>query len=343
VSDFALAWSGRVAAWDAALTAVRACLRSRGLLEVTTPVRVAEPAPEPWIEPVACAPGFLSTSPELAMKRMLCRGAGSIFEVAHVLRKSEHGALHREEFHLVEWYRVPESGPAGLDAVIGDVEAIVAAVFAAVAPWRIEPALAPRSWTRIAFFHLVERTTGLVLDGTEDDEALARACAASSIGALPEPAASDPEVRTLERWTAFFTAVSDAALDPWLAEQARAGQGVHVLEFPAVLAALAEHDRDANGRAIAARFESHACARELCNGYRELRDATEQRRRFAQVLALRDAHGLAPLPMPEAFLADLATLGLPACAGAALGLDRLLAAALGVTTLDEMTLHLDAP
>ena len=298
-----------------------------------------EPAPEPWIEPVAAPPGFLATSPELAMKRMLCRGAGSIFEVAHVLRKSEHGALHREEFHLIEWYRVDE----GLDAVIADVEAIVDEVFDAVAPWRTGEAAAPRAWMRVGFFDLVATTSGLVLRGDEDDDALARACASAKIGALPEPAARDPDVRTLERWNAFFTAVSDAFLDPWLAATAQAGQGVHVVEFPAVLAALAEHERDANGRATAARFESHACARELCNGYRELRDAIEQRRRFAHVLALRDAHRLAPLPMPEAFLAELATLGLPPCSGAALGLDRLLAAALGAATLDDVTLHLGAP
>jgi lysyl-tRNA synthetase class 2 len=107
-----------------------------------------------------------------------------------------------------------------------------------------------------------------------------------------------------------------------------------------MLAALAEHDVDAHGRAIAARFESHACARELANGYRELRDATEQRRRFTSVLALRDAHGLPALPMPEAFLADLATRGLPRCSGAALGLDRLLAAALGAASLADIALHL---
>lgn len=333
----ALPWPVRVAAWDAAITAVRACSRARGLREVTTPVRIEAAAPEPWIEPVAAPPGFLATSPELAMKRMLCRGAGSIFEVAHVLRAGERGASHREEFHLVEWYRVD----ADIEAVMADVEAIVAAVVDAVAPLRVGEIAAPRSWTRIAFFDLVEQTTGLALVGDEDDAALEWACAGSPIGALPEPAARDPQVRTLERWTAFFTAVSDRALDPWLAAAAASGQGVHVVDFPAVLAALSERDRDARGRAIAARFESHAFARELCNGYRELRDADEQRTRFTTVLGLRAAHGLSPLPMPEAFLADLATLGLPACSGAALGLDRLLAAALGAASLDDVTPHLD--
>jgi len=331
-----LAWADRVAAWDAAVAAVRGCLRARGLCEVTTPVRIEAPAPEPWVEPVAAPPGFLATSPELAMKRMLCRGVPAIFEVAHVLRQAEHGAMHREEFHLVEWYRPGEP----LAAVQADVEAIVAAVFEAVAPWRTGAVAAPRSWTTIGFFDLLARTTGLALVGDEDDEALARAWASSGLGGVVEPAARDPEVRTLERWTAFFTAVSDAALDPWLTTASAAGQGVHVVDFPAVLAALAEHARDDAGRAVAGRFESHCCGRELCNGYRELRDADEQRRRFATVLAMRAAHGLPALPMPAAFLHDLATLGLPPCCGAALGLDRLLAAALGVATITDATLHL---
>lgn len=326
----ALAWPVRVAAWDAAIAAVRACLRARGLVEVTTPVRIDAAAPEPWIEPVAAPPGWLATSPELAMKRLLCRGSGSIFEVAHVLRAGERGAQHREEFHLVEWYRVD----AGLSDVQADVEAIVAAVFDAAAPWASTDVVAPRAWRRVGLLDLLAQTTGLALRGDEDDDALARAWA--TIGAPVEPASSDPQVRTLERWTAFFTAVADTALDPWLAQ---AAQGVHVVDFPAPLAALSQCDRDPTGRAIAARFESHVAGRELCNGYRELRDAVEQRRRFATVLAMRSAHGLPALPMPEAFLHDLEALGLPPCCGAALGLDRLLVAALGVATLDDATLH----
>ncbi|HET6584309.1 MAG TPA: hypothetical protein VFG69_12690, partial [Nannocystaceae bacterium] len=74
---------------------------------------------------------------------------------------------------------------------------------------------------------------------------------------------------------------------------------------------------------------------------RELRDAAEQRTRFATVLAMRAAHGRPPLPMPEAFLSELATLGLPRTCGAALGLDRLIAAALGAPTLDAVALHLE--
>ena len=120
-------WPERVRLWDAALSAVRDYFREQGLREVSTPVRVPAVAIEPFIEPIAAPPMLLATSPELAMKRLVARGSGSIFQISHVFRRAEVGERHSEEFHLVEWYRVG----ATLEQVTGDVEAIVARVFAA--------------------------------------------------------------------------------------------------------------------------------------------------------------------------------------------------------------------
>jgi lysyl-tRNA synthetase class 2 len=324
----ALAWDRRVAAWDAALTAVRATLRAGGLREVSTPVRVAAPAIEPYIDPIAAPPGFLATSPELAMKRLLCRGVGSIFQVSHVFRRAEVGARHAEEFHLVEWYRVG----AGLSAVLADVEAIVAAVHAAVG------AEAPR-WRRVGFFDVFAETTGAALRGDEDDAQLRAALPASLAAAVGDGRASltDPQARALAAWTAVFSAWSDRCLDPWLA---RVGGGVHLEDFPAALAALAER-AEVGDRALARRVESHVRGVELANGYLELRDPAEQRRRFAAVNALRVADGQAALPLDEAFLGELGEL--PPCAGMALGLDRLVMLACGASRLDAVSLALGAP
>ena len=112
---------------------------------MSTPIRSREVALEPWIEPLAAGEQWLATSPELAMKRLLARGGGSMFQIAHVFRAAEIGARHREEFHLIEWYRAP----GDLPDVIADVERLVAAIFAAVAPLLGEQRpLAPRSWMR---------------------------------------------------------------------------------------------------------------------------------------------------------------------------------------------------
>jgi elongation factor P--beta-lysine ligase len=141
-----LPYARRVAVWDAALAVVRAHLREQGLREVSTPVRVVAPAIEPYIDPIAAPPGFLATSPELAMKRLLARGSGPIFQVSHVFRQAERGDRHREEFHLLEWYRLGGE----LRALEADVEALVAAVFTAVGS---EP---PARWLRADFFALFE-------------------------------------------------------------------------------------------------------------------------------------------------------------------------------------------
>lgn len=332
-----LSYERRVAVWDAAFAVVRAHLRSAGLREVSTPVRVLAPAIEPYIDPIAAPPGYLATSPELAMKRLLCRGSGPIFQISHVFRQAERGDRHREEFHLLEWYRLGGE----LRLLEADVEAVVAAVYTAVGA---EP---PRRWLRADFFALFEQTCGVVLRGDEDDAEL-RTLLSPQLAAHVWPDRGvdrdplgdrDPEVRRLAAWTALFSAWSDLHLDPWLSGQV--GVGVHLGNFPAALAALAQRSRQA-GRAVAHRLESHVGGVELANGYLELQDADEQRRRFLTVDALRGALGQSSLPLDEDFLRELGEPGLPQCTGMALGLDRLIMLACGRRRLDDISLALGA-
>ncbi|MFO0635849.1 MAG: amino acid--tRNA ligase-related protein [Nannocystaceae bacterium] len=322
----------RVRVWDAALGAIASCLRGRGLRQIQTPPVVDEVALEPWIEPVGVGERFVQTSPELTMKRLLADGAGASFQLAAVARSGEHGQWHREQFVLLEWYR---DAPA-LAAVRADAEAVIAAVAEALAPWRDVSVPVPSRWRTVAWLDALAQHTGVALRGDEDGDAVLRVCASRL--RLPSLRARTPEARTLEAWTALFTALCDEALDPWLRARAAVGEGVHVVEFPAPLSALSEHERDGSGRAIAARFESHGFGRELCNGYRELRDGVEQRRRFDAVAQLREAVALPPLPMPEQFLALLEQGRLPPCAGAAMGVDRLVALAAGADSLDAIAL-----
>lgn len=324
----ALAWPARVQLWDAALAAVRGYLREQGLREVSTPVRVRAVAVEPFIDPIAAPPGLLATSPELAMKRLLCRDSGPIFQISHVFRRAEVGARHSEEFHLVEWYRLG----ADLTPLLADVEAIVARVFAATGA--IEHA--PKDWERVSFVAVVAATCGARLRGDEDASALLaalpRALAVEVADALAPARAAEPATQTLLAWTAFFSAWSDMYFDSWL----KGHQGVHLVDFPAPLAALAVLDAD--DPALARRAECHAFGLELANGYVELRDGAEQRRRFETVNRLRATYAAPPLPVDEAFLADLPSL--PPCAGIALGLDRLVMLAAGRTQIADVSLAL---
>lgn len=332
MSRAALPWDRRVAVWDAAMLAIRDVLRRGGMREVSTPCRVAAPAIEPYIEPVPAGARWLATSPELAMKRLLCRGSGPIFQLSHVFRGGEQGERHSEEFHLLEWYRLGTD----LEVLAGDVEAIVAAVFAAVGA----EARVPRRWRRVGFFDVFAATTGVQLRGDEDAAGLAAAIAGDELHAevfrdpLGPLAAADLEVRSFATWLAVYS-VWSPRLDAWLRGQG----GVHVVDFPAPLAALAER-ADAGGRAVARRMESYVGDVELANGYRELRDAAEQRRRFALVNRLRGAHDREALPIDEDFLGDLARPGLPACTGIALGVDRLIMLACEAPSLWDISLAL---
>ncbi len=340
----------RVLAWDAALAAVRSELRGSGLAEVVTPVRLAAVAIEPFIEPIAAPPGLLATSPELPMKRLLCHGAPSCFQIAPCFRAGEVGDLHREELHLIEWYRLHADTPA----LRLDVERVVTAVFEAVASVLSEPGLPepPRRWTQVGMLDLVDETLGVKLRGDEAPDELAAALRPVS-AALGDPLATVPHARlaphprahALAAWTAFFSAWCDARLDPWLHEHE--GEGTHLVEFPLALAALSapgsRTGSSSHAPCVAHRFESHVHGRELANGYRELRDPDEQRLRFEAVNALRVALDLPRLPIDEAFLADLHAPGLPPCAGVALGLDRLVLLASGRDRLGDVAIELGRP
>jgi lysyl-tRNA synthetase class 2 len=344
--------------WDAALAAVRTQLRLAGLREVSTPIRVDAVALEPWIEPLESGDKWLATSPEIAMKRLLGRGSGSLFQIAHVFRAAERGAQHSEEFHLIEWYRDQQGTQVGITPGMHDVENIVAAVFEAVGTVLAgHGGHAPTRWRRVNLIDLMGETLGVRLVGDEPAQAIeplldrVRTAAGIVLDAgergrpqdfglgsgpaqSPSPPGPDPELAGLLAWTELFSLWSDRHFDTWLAKL-EPGVGVHVEGFPASLAALAELEPD---RRSAARFESHVGGVELANGYRELRDPIEQRRRFELVAGLRAHHELAPLPMPEAFLAELHAL--PACIGVALGLDRLVALACGRSRLSEVALTL---
>lgn len=321
----------RAKLWDAGFAALRGYLRAEGMLEVSTPWCVDEVAIEPYIEPVRAGQRYVITSPELWMKRLLCAGVGSSFQVAHVARQGEAGELHTPEFHLAEWYRAPGS----LSDLQADVEAIVEAVSSRVGAAGGKPRRIDR-WERWNFFELFACTTGAELgegasvavlrDLTNDLGARIGAAPLDARGPVPE------EVEKLWLWSALLSAWSDAGLQPWLDD--RSDVGVHLEGFPPELAALATVQ---NGRAR--RSESFVFGVEIANGYEELRDSLEQRRRFERVNALRRFHGDPALPMPERFLASLdAGDGLPECAGIALGLDRVLMIAAGVDRLADISL-----
>ena len=298
---------------------LRRFFADRGVLEVETPLLSRAGTTDPQIQSFHTrytGPGaahgrelYLATSPEFAMKRLLAAGSGPIYQVCKAFRQGESGALHNPEFTLLEWYR------PGFDhfRLMDEVEALLVAL----ADGRLREGDAER----VSYAELFRRHLGL--DPHQAGEAELARCAADF------PALAG--VGGLDR---------DGWLDLLMSHviQPRLGldRPVFVYHYPASQAALARV-RPATGDrpAVAERFELFLGGVELANGFHELTDAAEQRRRFEGDARRRRALGLPPVPMDENLLAALQA-GLPPCAGVALGVDRLLMTINGMTKLTEI-------
>lgn len=285
------------------LAAIRAFFDARGVLEVDTALLGPAPSADPQQQCLdVVLPGggrrYLQPSPEYAMKRLLAAGSGSIFQICKAFRAGEEGPRHRTEFTLVEWYRVG----FGYRALMNEVAALVCGLLGC-----------PPAQT-FSYGELFERHAGLD-PLTASDDALWRRVAAAGI----EPS---PALRAAGRDAALdllLTAVVEPAIAPLGA--------VFVHDYPASQAALARLRPDRPE--LAERFELYVDGIELANGFTELTDAAEQRRRFEADNRARQAQGLPQVPLDEGLLAALQQ-GLPDCAGVALGFDRLLMLACGL-------------
>lgn len=293
----------------AILAAIRAFFAARGVLEVETPALSPAGVPDPALESITATVHslgqslhYLHTSPEFAMKRLLALGSGDIFQICRVFRDDELGRWHQPEFTLLEWYRV------GWDdlQLMTEVEALLATALAATSG--SADATANRS-VRVRYADALQHAIG-VQPGAPTPVLVNKLCAAGiDVPAnLPHDAVLD---------LAFSTAVV-ASFD------ASAFTFVH--DYPASQAALAR--LKPGEPPVAARFEVFSGGIELANGFHELTDAGEQRRRFLAELATRGRAGRHVPPLDEELLAALAA-GLPDCAGVAVGVDRLVALAMG--------------
>ncbi len=266
----------------------------RGFREVRTPALVECPGMEPHIVPFQVGEaGWLQTSPEFAMKRLLAGGLEKIFQLATVWRDEPDAPTHRREFTMLEWYRAW----AGEQEIMADTEALVAQLALAVhgkpaIPWRGGAIDVSTPWPRLSTEELFRTFAGVEL--LEDD--LRAACARLGI-----------ETVDADDWDDLYFRIWLDVVEPRLP----ADRAVLVTRYPASQAALAVVDGP-----WAKRFEAYAGGLELGNAFEELTDPVEQRRRFE-----RDRRVPGP-PLPEAFLAALED-GMPPSGGIAMGVDRL--------------------
>jgi elongation factor P--(R)-beta-lysine ligase len=299
------------------LRRIRTFFDHAGVLEVDTPALSTAAVTTPQIASFGTAwqgPGplhghrlYLHTSPEFAMKRLLAAGSGSIYQLCKVFRDGESGCLHNPEFTLLEWYR---TGYDHLD-LMDEVERLLTRVLEGILPLA-------------GVHHWAWRDLFIEFAGLD-----------------PFQAGIDEFASLLEAKHAVVPiGMQEAGLDDWRdlvmthVIEPRLGTGlVFVRDYPASQAALARIRP--GDPPVASRFEAYLNGVELANGFHELADPGEQRRRF-EVELMQRAQGHLPLvPVDERLLHALSS-GLPDCAGVALGLDRLLMLACGASCLSDV-------
>jgi len=292
---------------------IRDYFAEQQVLEVETPVLAVCGTSDPQIDSLlthvrGCnndRPLYLQTSPEHAMKRLLAAGSGPIYQIGKVFRDAESGKLHSPEFTLLEWYR------PGFDhhALMNEVEELVARLLGIDEPAQ-----------RLSYAALFRRY--LDMDPLRVDVETLRACAARlNLGVTGLGDDRD----------AWLDLLLSHVIQPQLATSSGRGRMLFVYDYPPSQAALAR----INGEGLAERFELYLDGIELANGYHELHDSREQRRRFEHDNRQRQAMGKSQMPVDEDLLAALEK-GLPDCAGVALGLDRLILCAAGAKTLAQV-------
>jgi elongation factor P--(R)-beta-lysine ligase len=292
------------------LNLARAYFERTGALEVETPVLVRAAVTDVHLESLEVRRsdgtriGFLHTSPEYAMKRLLCAGAPDVYQVARVFREGERGRRHNLEFTMIEWYRL------GIDhiALMADVEALLRAL--------LEPLRSVGPTVHVTYAEAFQTALGvdpLAATTGEIEAALQRA-------GVDVPAALHDD--------------RDGLLDLGMATQATArfaqDRVTFMRDFPASQAALARITGP-----VAARFEAFWGGLELANGFHELGDSMEQAQRFAADAATRRARGQPERDADQALL-DALSAGLPPCAGVALGFDRVVMVAAGAHQIDDV-------
>jgi lysyl-tRNA synthetase class 2 len=307
---------------------IRGWFAEREFLEVDPSALQISPGNETHLHAFTCTaigndgqgqPRYLHTSPEFAMKKLLAAGERRIFSFAHVWRNRERGARHSPEFTMLEWYRVGEPYEVLMDDTMAFLRLAAGGGTLRHRDMVCDPAQEPQRLSVAEAFRLY---AGIDLLSTLDGAATVRdALAAQAVAAGLRVAGDDV-------WSDIFSRVLSERVEPHL------GQGrVTILDrYPAAEAALARACADDPREAE--RFEVYACGVELANGFGELTNPAEQRRRFEAEMDEKERVYGERYPLDEDFLAALALM--PEASGIALGFDRLVMLATGAPNIDDV-------
>ena len=289
---------------------VRGFFAQRNVLEVETPVLGRCSVTEPNLDGISAQVraqgvegGWLQTSPEYHMKRLLAAGSGSIYQISKVFRNGERGSRHNPEFSMLEWYRTGFDDEA-LMTEVGDLVC---------------------GWLKCSRPNVTSYRQAMIDWAGVDPFVVSQTDLHQRCRQWLEP----EQLQDLSR-DGCLDLLMSFAVEPNLGNETP----VFITQYPASQASLARIS-SVDGFDVAHRFELYVSGLELCNGYWELTNAKEQRARFEADNCLRKAEGKPEVAIDEAFLAAIER-GLPDCAGVALGLDRLLMLKMGTRNIADV-------
>jgi len=278
------------------LGSVRAFFAEKGVLEVDTPILSKAAPVDAYIDVMRVEMGggkigYLHTSPEYGLKKLLSRGSGDIYQLGHVFRAEEESPLHSPEFTMLEWYRI---GMPYIDFIEETLDLL--RLFLGDLPSEI-----------LTYREALIKFADVDLSMEEDlySSAIKRGINVSE------------DAKMWDR-DALLTLLFSHLVEPEL------GKGILsvITDYPASQAALAKM-AVIDGIEVARRFEIYYRGIELANGFDELTNAIEQRSRFEIENQKRIELGKEALPIDEEFLEALER-GIPECCGVAVGFDRLM-------------------
>lgn len=305
------------------LQCVREWFRLRDYLEVETPLLshdiVVDSHLHPYTVQTESGTRYLQTSPEAAMKRLLAAGSGPIFQITRSFRKGESGDRHNPEFTMLEWYGL---GMSDVDQM-RLTEELVRMVFTkagALSGRGRSDNLLEQPFRKTSYDAAMSTVLGISVLDLSADELLKAALAAG---------VTFPESLNVSSRDDILNVVLASLVEPKLG----LGTPEFLYDYPASQAALARiSPQDSR---VARRFELYCVGVELCNGYYELTDPAELAERDRMNNASRETEKSEQLPGATRMLAAMQH-GLPECSGVALGFDRLLMVATGMTCLDQV-------
>ena len=310
------------------IAACRSWFAERDFLEVDTPALQVSPGNEAHLHAFKTTlignegvgvDRYLHTSPEFACKKLLAAGEKRIFNLGHVFRNRERTLTHAPEFTMLEWYRAQEDYKVIIEDTLALVRLAASTVNQKQFNWReriCDPSV-EAEWLSVA--DAFQKFAGVDLLSTLNNNKSNRDSLAAQ---------SPVAFQTTESWSDIFSRILVEKVEPNLGN----GRITVLYEYPSCEAALAR--ACAHDARVAERFELYACGVELANGFGELTDAVEQRRRFEDEMEIKQRLYGERYPIDEELLEALEMM--PDASGVALGLDRLIMLASGATRIDQV-------